>query len=138
MRILKGYSKAQRRELEEAKDNYFFSVIALICSIDRDDDDCHALSEKYYCEDTNKNNQMAKDIIDFYYGNAKFPEQKYYVKLIRNDDDGYLNKGKLNTFVTLGNCRTSHYYQTKFTEDEIKAIDPKYMAFAVPVEDDDE
>ena len=79
VRILKGYSKAERRELEEAKDNGFLSVIALICSIKRDDDNCHALYEKYYCEDTNKNNQMAKDIIDFYYGNAIFPEEKYVV-----------------------------------------------------------
>ncbi|WP_195701903.1 hypothetical protein [Companilactobacillus futsaii] len=79
MRILKGWTKDEQKELEEAKDNGFFSVITLICSIDRDDDDdCRALSEKYCRDDTNDNNQMAKDIIDFYYGNAKFPEQKYY------------------------------------------------------------
>lgn len=138
VRILHGWTKDERKELEEAKDNGFLSVIALICSIKRDDDNCRALYEKYYREDTNGNNQMAKDIIDFYYGNAKFAEQKYYVKLIRNDDDGYLNKGKLNTFVTLGNCRTSHYYQTEFTKQEIKDIDPRYMAFAVLAEEDDE
>ena len=138
VRILKGYSKAEQRELEEAKDNGFLSVIALFCSIKYDDDNCHALYKKYYREDTNSNNQMTRDIADYYAGVAKFPDKKYYVKLIRNDDDGYLNKGKLNTFVTLGNCRTSHYYQTEFTKQEIKAIDPRYLAFAVLVEEDDE
>ena len=29
-------------------------------------------------------------------------------------------------------------FQTEFTEQEIKDIDPRYMAFAVPVEADDE
>ena len=29
-------------------------------------------------------------------------------------------------------------YRNEFTEQEIKDIDPRYMAFAVPVEDDDE
>ena len=79
VRILKGYSEQEQRELEEAKDNGFLSVIALICSIKRDDDNCHALYEKYYREDTNGNNQMAKDIIDFYCGNAILPEEKYVV-----------------------------------------------------------
>ena len=136
MRILKGYSKAEQRELEEAKDNGFLSVIALFCSIKRDDNNCHALYEKYYRDDTNGNNRMAKDIIDFYYGNAKFPEQKYYVQLIKNSEVGYLNRNKSNTFLILEGCHLSQNYQTKFTEDEIKAIDPRYMAFAVPVEED--
>lgn len=75
MRILKGWTKKERKELEEAKDNGFLSTMTLIYGIGDDDDDCHALSEKYYREDPNENEQMAKDIIDFYCGNAKFSEQ---------------------------------------------------------------
>lgn len=138
IRILKGYSKNQQKELEEAKNNNYSSAMILIHGIGEEYSDCQALSEKYYHEDANEDNQLARDITDYYAGVAKFPDKKYYVKLIRNDDDGYLNKGKLNTFVTLGNCRTSHYYQTEFTEQEIKAIDPRYMAFAVLLEEDDE
>ena len=138
MRILKGYSKAEQRELEEAKDNGFLSVIALICSIKCDDSNCHALYEKYYREDTNGNNQMARDIADYYAGVAKFPDKKYYVQLIRNNDGSYLNRSVLNGFFVTSSCQPDDTVQTEFTEQEIKDIDPRYMAFAVPVEDDDE
>lgn len=138
MRILKGYSKAERRELEKAKDNGFLSVIALFCSIKRDDNNCHALYEKYYRDDTNGNNQMAKDIVDFYFGNAKFPEQKYYVHLIRNDDGGYLNINRISNWCTTGSCQPDDEFQTKFTEQEIRDIDPRYMSFIVPAEDGNE
>ncbi|KRK90908.1 DUF1642 domain-containing protein [Companilactobacillus futsaii] len=137
VRILKGYSKAERKELEEAKDSGFSSVMTLIYGIGEGYDDCHALYEKYCRENTNDNNQMAKDIIDFYCGNAKFPEQKYYIQLIKNNDSSYLNRNRLDASLTLDDCRLAQYYQTKFTEQEIKAIDPRYMAFAVLVEDDD-
>jgi len=136
MRILKGYSKQERKELEEAKDNGFLSAIALINGFGGDDGDCHALSEKYCREYTNDNNQLAKDIADFYCGNAKFPEQKYYVKLIRNNDSSYLNRSTSNGFCMACCYQPDEIFQTEFTEQEIKAIDPRYMAFAVPVEED--
>lgn len=135
MRILEGWTDEERKELEEAKNNNFSSAIDLIHGIGDDDIDCHALYEKYYREDTNDSNQMAKDIVDFYCGNAKFPEQKYYIKMPKvrysylfKDVDGTLDWG--NDFGVLA--------RKYFTEQEIKAIDPRYMAFAVPVEDDDE
>lgn len=135
VRILNGYSKNQQKELEEAKDNGFLSSMTLIHGIGDDDDDCHSLSKKYYRENPNENEQMAKDIIDFYTGKAKFPEQKYYIKMPKvnyaylfKDVDGTLDWG--NDFGVLA--------RKYFTEDEIKDIDPRYMAFAVPVEDDNE
>ena len=135
MRILKGYSKEERKELEEAKDNGFLSVIALFCSIKHDDDNCHALYKKYYREDTNGNNQMAKDIIDFYFGDAKFPEQKYYVHLIKGDRFSYLNitsngEAKLDSKSDSWSCKI------KFTRDEVVAIDPKFVPFMEEVEAD--
>lgn len=137
MRILKGYSKEERKELEEAKDNYFFSVVALICSIDRDDDDCRALHEKYYCEDTNKNNQMAKDIIDFYFGNAKFPEEKWYVHFINGNDESYLNRGVESKNIYPDSKKQTNNFQTQFTKQEVEDINPDYLLFLEKVPDEE-
>ncbi|WP_334341191.1 DUF1642 domain-containing protein [Companilactobacillus sp. HBUAS56275] len=138
MRILEGYSKAEQKELEYAKDNGFLSAITLIRGISNGDCHCHELSKKYCREDINDNNQLAKDIVDFYCGNAKFPEQKYYVQLIKNNNSSYLNKCSPNGFYMPDSCRQDKLTQTQFTEQEIKDIDPRYMAFAVPVEEDNE
>ena len=138
MRILKGWTKEERKELEEAKDNDSSSAMGLINDIGDDYDYCQSLTRKYIREDINDNNQMAKDIVDFYCGNAKFSEQKYYVKLIRDNDGSYLNRSKLTNFLILDGCSLSQDYQTEFTEQEIKDIDPRYMAFAIPVEEDNE
>jgi len=138
MRILKGWTKEERKELEEAKDNDSSSAMGLINDIGGDYDYCQSLTRKYIREDINDNNQMAKDIVDFYCGNAKFSEQKYYVKLIKDNDGSYLNRSKLTNFLILDGCSLSQDYQTEFTEQEIKDIDPRYMAFAVPVEEDNE
>jgi len=138
MRILKGWTKEERKELEEAKDNDSSSAMGLINDIGGDYDYCQSLTRKYIREDINDNNQMAKDIVDFYCGNAKFSEQKYYVKLIKDNDGSYLNRSKLTNFLILDGCSLSQDYQTEFTEQEIKDIDPRYMAFAIPVEEDNE
>ena len=137
MRILEGWTNEERKELEEAKDSGFLSVIALICSIKRDDDNCQALSEKYYHEDINGNNQMAKDILDFYCGNAKFPEQKYYIKMPKVNYP-YLIRDMGGKFDYAQSPDILGSGENSFTEQEIKDIDPRYMAFAVPVEADDD
>ena len=138
MRILKGYSKEERKELEEAKDNNFFSVIALICSIHRgDDDNCRALYEKYYCENTNKNNQMAKDIIDFYTGNAKFPEEKWYVHFINGNDESYLNRGVESKNIYPDSKKQTNNFQTQFTKQEVENINPDYLLFLEKVPDEE-
>lgn len=146
MRILKGYSKEERKELEEAKDNGFLSVIALFCSIKRDDNNCHVLYAKYYREDTNGNNQMARDIADYYTGNAKFLEQKYvletttpqslahtYIKGISGSTYGGI--GAADEIKTTSNKEEALVLSKNTIEQKLGG---KYMAFAVPVEDDDE
>ena len=138
VRTLEGYSKQERKELEEAEDNGFLSAITLIRGISNGDCHCHELSKKYCREDTNDDNQMAKDIVDFYTDKAKFPEQKYYVQLIKNNNSSYLNKCAPNGFYMPDSRGQDKLTQTQFTAQEIKAIDPRYMAFAVPVEDDNE
>ena len=131
VRILKGYSKAERRELEEAKDNGFLSVIALICSIKRDDDNFHALYEKYYRDDTNGNNQMAKDIIDFYYGNAAFPEEKYVVH--DKVTDQYIYYSFTRKVLRWGSLQLGTGAEKK-TKDEWLAINPAYEPMLEKVE----
>ncbi|KRK80255.1 DUF1642 domain-containing protein [Companilactobacillus nodensis] len=138
MRILKGWTKDERKELEEAKDGGFYSSIDLINGIVGGDDDCTSLANKCMNGDSEEDNQLIRDIADYYTGKAKFPEQKYYVQLIKNNDFNYLNRNKLNTLLTLDGYRLAQNYQTEFTEQEIKDIDPRYMAFAAPVEADDE
>jgi len=137
MRILKGWPENERKELEEAKDNGFNNAMYLINRIVDYADDCTSLTKKYINGSSDENNQLARDIADYYAGVAKFPEQKYYVKLIKNNDFSYLNRSKLNNFC-MTNSRQSGDFKTEFTEQEIKAIDPRYMDFAVPVEADNE
>lgn len=70
------------------------------------------------------------------YGYKLESEQLYYVPLFDNDE-GYLNMD-----IYSGKCGLSRRSQTnsrvtKFTMSEIEAIDPRYKAFAVPVEEED-
>ncbi|MBL3531034.1 DUF1642 domain-containing protein [Companilactobacillus zhachilii] len=141
VRILKGWAKEERKELEEAKDNGFLSSMTLINGIGEGDRDCNALAEKYYREDPNENEQMAKDIVDFYCDRAKFPEQMYKVTL---PDGNYLVKDKFEDNRWMFKYSDQDGYdimnstdcEDTFTKEQIENIDPRYMAFAVPVEAD--
>lgn len=71
-------------------------------------------------------------------GGVKTLTQLYYVQLI-NNDKGYLNYQQSFHEYFIHNVDDSDKdYKTKFTMQEIKDIDPRYMAFALPVEEDDE
>lgn len=137
VRILKGWTKEEREELEEAKDGVYYCsamIIWSIASTEEGDFGVNHITHKFECSNSvDEQNQLIKDIADFYVGKAKFPEQKYYIKMPKvrypylfKDVDGTLDWG--NDFGVLA--------RKHFTEDEIKDIDPRYMAFAVPVEDD--
>ena len=57
--------------------------------------------------------------------------EKYNVKLM-NNKEGYLNafKGELNEeFLFLGFKEERNNFKTEFTEEEIKAIDERYLNF---------
>ncbi|EAE7843993.1 DUF1642 domain-containing protein [Listeria monocytogenes] len=60
-------------------------------------------------------------------------EKKYYVKL--PIEYGFLNFSKENGICSINNKREDALFKTKFTEKEIKAIDDRLWAFAVPVEE---
>ena len=146
MRILKGYSKKEQKELEEAEDNDFDSAIDLIRGIIDAEDDCISLYKKYMDEYSEENNQLAKDIADFYYGNAKFPEQKYVLETTtpHSSVHTYIKGISRSTYDCIGAAD-----EIKTTSNKEKALvlsknaieqklGGKYMAFAVPVEADDE
>ena len=63
-------------------------------------------------------------------------KQKYYVKLI-DEEQGYLNSfmGVLepsHLCLSVKN-KSNGNFKAQFTEEEIKTIDERYMAFAEPV-----
>lgn len=66
------------------------------------------------------------------------PEQLYYVPLIKNNEDGYLNRDSTGGHMYLDDNTNYSSTKTKFTMPEIIAIDPRYKAFAVPVGEVDE
>lgn len=51
----------------------------------------------------------------------------YYVIVLKGDKYSYLNKNFNNGIVDLSDYYQTDAYQTQFTEDEIKAIDPAYF-----------
>lgn len=136
VRILKGYSKAEQKELEDAKYNGFNNAIYLINGIADDDDDCTSLTEKYINGSPDEDNQLARDIADYYAGVAKFAERKYYVHLIKDDENSYLNITS-DGGAELDNKFEFGGWQTKFTRDEVIAIDSRLVPFMEEVEDDE-
>ncbi|MCX67269.1 DUF1642 domain-containing protein [Listeria monocytogenes] len=61
-------------------------------------------------------------------------EKKYYVKLIPMEE-GFLNLLTETETYDINSALEGKGFKTKFTEKEIKAIDEKLWAFAVPVEE---
>lgn len=85
----------------------------------------------------NNNSKKLIEMLNNYASEAYYvkPIKKYYVQLIKNNNSSYLNKCSPNGFYMPDSCRQDKLTQTQFTEQEIKDIDPRYMAFAVPVEE---
>ncbi|HEM1008942.1 TPA: DUF1642 domain-containing protein [Listeria monocytogenes] len=61
-------------------------------------------------------------------------ELLYYIKMI-DSDDGYVNLNlKTGEYITASKGNFDDF-KTKFTEEQIKNMDERYWAFAVPVEE---
>ncbi len=69
------------------------------------------------------------------YGYEPEPEQLYYVLLVKGDDESFLNVFRGNGRTQVDNRSEDNYWETKLTMPKIEAIDPRYKAFAVPVEE---
>ncbi|CAJ1179782.1 hypothetical protein CPR19088_GLDEOEPO_01367 [Companilactobacillus paralimentarius] len=91
------------------------------------------LDEDYYDYDESMD-KFTSIIVDIYNGNYELEEPKYYVKMSKVIFP-YLIQCENESFdwcSKLGNKK----YEYQFTMSEIEAIDPRYKAFAVPVEDE--
>ncbi|NVT47824.1 DUF1642 domain-containing protein [Listeria monocytogenes] len=62
-------------------------------------------------------------------------EPLYYVRFIPGNSVSYLNLRWVDKGLILNSCGQDDIYKTKFTESEIKNMDERYWAFAVPVEE---
>lgn len=68
------------------------------------------------------------------------PEQLYYVMFVKRDHNRpsrFLNKNMENGELFIDDVFETANVKTKFTMPEIEAIDPRYKAFAVKVEEVD-
>lgn len=79
---------------------------------------------------------LSKFIEAVMFGCVVEEEKKYYVKLLAMEE-GYLalNTQPGNEYYTISSPYEVEGLKTKFTETEIKAIDERLWAFAVPVEE---
>lgn len=135
VRILKGYSKDQQKELEYARKNmscndFLHNITYFPATIE-----CNPIKDKYDNADTDERISIIKDILDFYTDKAKFADlKKYYVHFIENDEYSYLNINSEGG-AELGTKFGFGHWKTKFTRDEVVAINPKLVPFMEEVED---
>lgn len=136
-RIIKGWTDEERRELEECKSglgNSFDVVNGIIYT----SLNCRQLSRKYWNNNSDKeDNQMFKDIADYFNDDAKFPEEKWYVHFIVNDSFSYLNRGLESKDIYLGSKGRIDCIQTQFTKQEVEDINPDYLLFLEKVPDEE-
>lgn len=140
MRILKGYSKDEQRDLENNKEfvncNDFINTI----TSNRVTTECCSIKDKYHKADKEEQISIIRDILDFYTDKATFAEpKKYYVHFIKSNRNSYLNIAwkKYHIVEELGNNFASSGWQNKFTREEVAAIDPRFVLFMEEVEDDE-
>lgn len=133
VRILKGWTKEEREELEDAKEtgnlgNFLHNITGY-----PEDTNCGYVWDNYHKASSREQISIIQDIVDFYTGKAKFSEQKYYIKMPKLDGFPWLTRdedGDLNLY----RDKDNEVKQT-FTMSEIEAIDPRYKAFAIPVDE---
>lgn len=151
VRILKGYSKEERKELESYKLSGEYDAINLCYFIHDNyvqagevggDVKCASpLGEKYRKLNIGLKffsiNQLARDIVDYFDGKAKFPEpKKYYVHFI-NGYDSYLNLYGSKGEAIMSDRVQDKNHQTQFTKKEIFSMNPDFLPFAEEVPEDD-
>lgn len=80
------------------------------------------------------------DIIDFLRGDVDFiPEKQelFYIHLAHGEN-GYVNIDKESGDLALENKKDTTYWKTEFTKEEVIQMNPSYVHFLEPVEDDKE
>lgn len=87
-----------------------------------------------WCNNSNNQHKLISAVL---YGYEPEPEQLYYVRFTENDKFGYLNIRLEDGSYKADSIRNDSHFKTQFTMPEILAIDPRYKAFAVKVEEVD-
>lgn len=136
MRILKGYSKEEQKELEYNKKNMSCNDLLHNITYFPANVGCNPIKDKYDNADTDERISIIRDILDFYADKAKFAEPKYYIHFIKSDEGSYLNITS-DGGAELDNKFEFDGWQTKFTYDEVVAIDSRYVPFMEEAEDDE-
>lgn len=137
MRILKGYSKDEQKDLENAKKHMRCSDLLHIITDFISGTRFNLIWEKYNEAEPDEQISIIRDILDFYTDKATFAEpKKYYVHLIKDDKFSYLNITPVGE-VSLDINFEYGIWKTKFTRDEVIAINPKLVPFMEEVEDDE-
>ncbi|MDG5112770.1 hypothetical protein [Companilactobacillus pabuli] len=146
VRILKGYSKNQQKELEYARKNmscndFLHNITYFPAPIE-----CDSIKDKYDEADTDERISIIRDILDFYTDKAKFLEQKYVLETTTPQSlaHTYIKGISRSTYAGIG---AADEIKTTSNKEEalvlskntiVQKLGGKYMAFAVPVEDDNE
>ena len=137
MRILKGYSKDQQKELEYTKKNMSCNDLLHNITYFPANTECGSIKDKYDGANTDERISIIRDILDFYTDKATFTDpKKYYVQLIAGDEESYLNINSEGG-AELGTKFGFGHWKVKFTRDEVVAINPKFVPFTEEVEDDE-
>jgi len=74
MRVLKGYSKAEQKELEDAKKDMYCNDLINNITGNPAEARCSLIGKKYTKAETDERISIIRDILDFYTDNAKFPD----------------------------------------------------------------
>ncbi len=136
MRILKGYSEEEQKELKKFKKIFGINDLLHIITGIAPDTGCSLIWRKYDKAEKDERISIIRDILDFYTDKARFAEQKYYVHLIKGNEKSYLNITSYGSVDLLPNFEYSGQ-KNKFTREEIIAIDPRLVSFMEEVEDDE-
>lgn len=133
MRILKGYSKEEQKELACMKNIMSCNDLLHNITYFSANTECNPIKDKYDNAATDERISIIRDILDFYTDKAKFPENKYVVHdkvtgqyIYYNVTGWSLCWGRFD--VTIG-------MPEKMTKEEWLKINPAYEAMLEKVED---
>lgn len=135
VRIIDYFSDEASEEIDSIIKGEWPDAVTVMNRIFVNDEGYKALSTIWVHLNMHDRNVFAQDIVDLMTGKAKLAERLYYVKLV-DGSDGYLNyqKSFCEYFLNDIDDVEDPDYQTKFTMNEIKNIDERYIPFAIPVE----
>ena len=135
MRILKGYSKDEQKELEYAKKNMSCNDLLHNITYFPANIECNPIKDKYDSADTDERISIIRDILDFYTDKAKFPENKYIVHDKVTDQYIYYSMTEWSFRWGRFNLATDIDIPDKKTKDEWLAINPAYEPMLESVEE---